>query len=258
MATQAKSKSEQIVQELNRASASGSLDQLTRARFRRDAEALMVADPITAHMILGLIASDACDESEVRRCFSVALKLAPVEPIVHHNYATALADIGFFSAARTESERAHALAPGVLEFADALINYATLSGRFRRGAEVLAEREKLEPKEAHPDQVVLPDLIALADQHGVRDEEIEKLQLAASSVLHNAGLYSPYIAYGISEDEESRFVGAEWQVDASVSQVVDLNIALARQLSISETPLPAEAFLTFVFVPRESHDNTSV
>ncbi len=257
MTSQAKARSDELFQQYVRARAVGPLGELTRARLRHDAEALTAVDAIGSHVLLGLIASEAHDEKEVRRCFSVALRLAPAEGRVHYNYAIALAEMGYLSEARAESETAFELAPGMLIFADTLVHYATISGRFRRGAEILEQRRKLGSKEPHPDEGVLPTLVELAIEHGVSDTEIESLLSTASDILHDAGLFSPHLAYAVLEDEFQRFIGAEWTLNLTVEQVVHLNLALAKKLADSPAPKPAESLVTVVFVPNGTDGNTS-
>jgi tetratricopeptide (TPR) repeat protein len=216
--------------------------------IKKDAEALRKDDPILAAAALGFIASFEKNVVEMRRNFEFALGRRPNDFTFHFNFGNSLLRTDFYSEARDHFLNAVELAPSQPEVLNAAIEACLWTGWLSKAADLTDRYHRLSPDKPSP-YTRVAELLDVARRNKLSDHEIEALLDTAVSVLAASNASTKAIQPKVLSDEESSWLSYHLVVAEPVETVVDLNVILAERLAENQPRLPADKFVTVMFVP---------
>jgi len=229
-------KATQILAELDVLRSKLEIDAVTLKRLERDAKSVLKVDAFRGYQLLGALFGFSGKVSEMRENYDRALKLAltPAEKsMALHNYSVSLDNAGYF----TESVE---LAFQVLNLgAEDLQKLAFAwscyrAGSFHRATQYIENIALLDQKLSQ--QIIA--VVKFMDEHGVRDEELQKMIEIAISVLHARNFFNfRNMRTAFVSDEDSTWFCYVIKVDRSVEEVVDMRYELAGQLAEVDLPM---------------------
>ncbi len=229
-------KATQLFAELDILRSTPKIDAFTLKRLEHEAKKLLAVDAFRGYQILGALFGFSGKISEMRENYDRALKLAltPAEKsIALHNYSTSLENAGYFAESVELAFQVLSLGTGYLQ------KLAFLWSCYRAGS--LHRAIQYVENIALLDQELSRQIVAVVkfmDEHGVRDEELQKMIEIAVSVLHAHDFFDfRNISIGFSSDEESAWFRYVIRVARSVEEVVEMKYELATQLAEVDLPM---------------------
>ena len=200
------------------------------ARVRREAKAMISADPALGWSVLGAADLLCADYDGMRAKFRNALKFSPAER-THLNYAAALINAGFFSEA---CEHASVGEDPFLWKTKETIECMLYVGRVVH-ARAMAIRYRYRPYLEHMNPVFLDELIvsiSLLERQGIREQAITAALDIAGEILRTRGLFfvndDPFRLGGKGTNAPISYV---FRVDVSESESERINEEYQQQIA---------------------------
>lgn len=235
-----------LVDEINQLSLADEIDEFTFARLEREIDKLLKIEPFRAHSFRGVLASLRHDWNSMREDYQVALKLATInedKAVVLQNHATALEWNGCFSEAAKLAVESYDTFPSTYR-AQRVIELFVRTGLFHQSASFMRQY----PQKLQSDNYrFFLQVEQFMDQHGVSDEMLQQLIEMAVAVLHKHeffNFHSNLIREELVEDESELCFCYTIKIKRSITEAVDLNYELARE--IAKSGLPTSLTLNFV------------
>jgi tetratricopeptide (TPR) repeat protein len=229
-------KTTQLFAELDVLRSKPKIDAFTLKRLEHEAKKLLSVDAFSGYQLLGALSSFSGRVSEMRENYDKALKLAstPAEKSVAlNNYSASLLVTGYFAESVELVFQALNLDAGDLH----KLNFALSCYKSGSLHQAIQHIENL----ARLDQDLSQQIIAVVkfmDEHGVRDEELQKMIEIAISVLHARNFFNfRNMRTAFVSDEDSTWFCYVIKVDRSVEEVVDMRYELAGQLAEVDLPM---------------------
>lgn len=249
-------KAMQLFAELDILRSTPKIDAFTLKRLEHEAKKLLSVDACSGYLLLGALSSFSGKISEMRENYDKALKLASTsaeKSIALHNYSTSLRDTGYFAESVELAFQALNLDAGdwrKLNFASSCYKAGSLHRAIQYVENIVLLNQELSQ------QIIA--VVKFMDEHGVRDEELQKMIEIAISVLHEHHFFDfRNIFIGITSDGDFTWFEYVISVDCSVEEMVEMDCELATRLAEAELPknLLSNFLVTYKFVENndESH-----
>lgn len=252
MSGQPKLKVNDLVEQLNVLVREERRNEFELASFRREAEKLIHADPLSAHLILGMIASLDHRIADMRRHHEIAVRLDESNILVFTNYATSLRNTGYYSEARNLAEKALELAPQNPYILLDCITNNVCAFRINSARERLEQLTDVDP-DLYSDQGQLVNLSDFSRAHALADGELEMLQKEATRLVQDKQIYHMHGSVELVEDEEAMWVTYTLRVDELLHKVVEADFELAEILTNLELSEAIKKSATINIRQRKSH-----
>lgn len=231
-------KAMQLFAELDILRSTPKIDAFTLKRLEHEAKKLLSVDAFRGYQILGALFGFSGKISEMRENYDKALKLAPTpaeESMALNNYSASLLVTGYFAESVELVFQALNLDTGDLH----KLNFALSCYKTGSLHRVIQYVENIVLLNQELSQQIIA-VVKFMDEHGVRDEELQKMIEIAISVLHahdffdfrNMYMYTRFIS-----DESSTCFCYVIKVDRSVEEIVDMKYELASQLAEIDLPI---------------------
>jgi hypothetical protein len=212
------------------------VDTLILRHLEHEAKKLLSVDAFRGYQILGALSSLSGKVSEMRENYGKVLKLAstPAEELMAlHNYSTSLGGTGYFAESVELAFQALNLDAGdwrKLNFASSCYKAGSLHRAIQYVENIVLLNQELSQ------QIIA--VVKFMDEHGVRDEELQKMVEIAVSVLHAHDFFNlRNIHTEFVSDESSTWFCYVIKVDRSVEEIVDMKYELASQLAEIDLPI---------------------
>ena len=237
-------KGRELSQRLTTIANAEELDEWGIGKLRRDARALMDADAIAAHTVLGGLAAINGNVAQVRQHYEIARNLSASSSETLANYATALSSVGEMNDAFRTIVQAHERIPDDLRILKAAVLLALQSGRFRKGRELLGRWNKMCPDQPMADEAIMNEAVEAVERRAFSEGGAQKvIRLAQQVRLEGNVRQSEGVLWAVDGDRDG--FQFEVHVHASPKQAVDLNEALADRI-VTDDELMADAGGKFV------------
>ncbi|VAX16427.1 hypothetical protein MNBD_NITROSPINAE03-1682 [hydrothermal vent metagenome] len=247
MSLQPKLKSEEFFERIANLSQEDRNNVFKINALRKDAEALVKNDPFSAYMLLGMLSGIEAKMNEVRDYFNRVIKISPNSYIGYYNFAIALHSNGFHSEASTHAIKANELNPGDTKILDLLVNNYLASGRYRDANDWLQKWDRVMPKKPHKETNILRQIYPFISEQKIADDDVERLQKLAYSLLLENNVSITEKRMMILEDEESRWLNYMIGIDEPVTEIVDLNEKLAERMADEDLPASLTSNVVIMF-----------
>jgi len=231
-------KTNQLLDEMNSLRFKQHIDEFTLLRLEREVQKLLQIDPFNAYQFLGMLAVFREDIANVHKYYETASKLATTsgeKNILLNNYAASLCNMGYFSKAVKLSDD---ITDSSIEIVKPVKVFFS-AGLFHRAANFI-RKHSLEN-----DNFIFA-VEQFMNEHGVTDEQLQKLIEITISVLHKHQFFNFRNAVHIefSSDESSIWLSYIIKVDRSIEEIVEMDYELA--CAIAEEDFPTDLLLHFI------------
>lgn len=238
-------KTNQLLEEINQLRLISKVDSFTFTRLEKEAQKLVKIDAFHAYQFLGILASFKEDITCVHENYKKALNFALEnrdKSIVLNNYAVSLANMGYFIKAAELSIKSYEYSPPseVIKLISSRFAYA---GLFHYAANFAREYNLVSN-----DFIFAIAVEAFMDEHGVIDEELQKLIEVGISILHKHKFFNFRNAVHIefSAGEDSKWLRYVIKIDRSIDEIVEMDYELA--CALAEVDFSTELLLHFIIV----------
>jgi|WetSurMetagenome_2_1015567.scaffolds.fasta_scaffold09228_5 hypothetical protein len=234
-------KTNQLLEEINKIRFMPKVDRFTLIRLEREAQKLLSVDALHAYQFLGILASFRGDVIGVKQNYKKAtnLVLTQADKIIFSlNYAESLLNIGFFSESLEQVKDINFddLSSKMLKSISATF---ILSGLFHYAANLVRKYQLI-------DAYFTFSFENFMDEHGITDEQFQKLIEIGVSILHKHQFFDfrNSTEFEFTEDEYSKWLCFVIKIDRSVDEIVEMKYELA--CALAESDLPTELLLNFI------------
>ena len=241
-------KAEELVKTLSTIANAEELDEWGIHRLEREARALMNADPVTAHTVLGGIASLKGDVTRVDEHHRIALQLSGNSVEALQNGATSLSRVGKMNEAFEAILLAHDRAPDDPHTLHAAISIAVQSAQFRKSRDLYRRWNKLRPDEPMAEEADMNKAAEAVDNGMFSEEGAQKVVGLAHQVRRAAGVRTAGggVLALCGESESFLF---EIKVRAASEQAADLSEEFANQIVADDELMTDPGLkLTLIFI----------
>lgn len=237
-------KAAELVERINAAAYAGEADDLELRRIERDAQALMAADPVGAHTVLGAVAVLRGRPDEVRRHHRIALEQSGHSAQASRNYSVSLMQLGEMIEAFDAVRGALRRAPDDGDMLRQAILTAIDSAHFREARDYCARWSALSPRSPSPHEPAAKALASAVERKAFREESVREvlgiahdIRRTAKAILIDTEVWAdPLIPDWFS---------CQLTVPLSPAGAVDLNEQLAERVT-SRPDLMADPGMKFV------------
>ena len=234
-------KTDQLFKEINRLQFTHKIDGFTLIRLEKEALKLLNIDAFSSYQLLGTLAGFKGEITSIHENYKKALKLVVTSQDnarAFNNYAVSLFNMGCFSEAIELSVKSYEYNPPseVIMLISSRLSYA---GLIHKAADLISKHNLI-------DLYFVFEIEQFMDEHGVTDEQLQKLIEIAISVLHEHQFFDfrNSINVEFAEDENSKWLRYVIKIDRSVDEIVEMKYELA--CALAESDLPTELLLNFI------------
>jgi tetratricopeptide (TPR) repeat protein len=236
MAPRPKTIGEELIAEINDALASDqSISEFQLHGFARQAQRLKGAYPKMGYCALGIIAGLQRKHDACTQYFSLALKFAPNDSYILHNYVLSLLSLGAITEAADQLEPLMENTPDAEKkeaVALAIQIYWCLSDM-----ESILDMDQRFPESLNPQQLAEANALhTLMQKENISGTEIRWVNKAIEETLLATGKAGAFSRSDIKfyENETGNILSIQQILDCDLDEVVDLNIKLSENLAAME------------------------
>ena len=215
-------------------------------RPEREARALMDADAVAAHIVLGGVAALEGDVAAVREHHGIALQLSGSSVEALRNGAASLSGVGEMNDAFEAMLQAHESNPDDPCTLDAAISMAVQSAHFRKARELYRRRGELLPDEPLEDEASTHKAAVAVENHVFSEERARKVVQLAHHIRRSAGIRAAGSSVLALHGEPDSFL-FEIKVRTSSQCAVELNEKFANRI-VADEELMSDPGLKFTLV----------
>ena len=219
-----------LAEQINAVTCEDEADDLALRRIEREAQALMAADPVGAHTVLGAVAVLRGRDDDVRRHHHIALRQSGRSAQACRNYSVSLMGLGemieAFDAVREAFRRA-------LDDGDVLrhlILTALGSAHFREARDHCGRWNTLFPGNPSPHEPAAKALAGAVEREAFREESVREVLKIAYDIQRAAKVVLVDTAVLVDPIECDSFL-YKLSVPLSPARAVDLNEQLAYRIT---------------------------
>jgi tetratricopeptide (TPR) repeat protein len=203
-------------------------DELEIRRLERDAAALLKADPLAAHQILGGIAALRWEVERMRSHHEAALRYRPTAQ-VYRNYATSLQLVGMFPDAANNIRIASEKQPENLTLLHTAGSFALWAGNVTEALQLELELEKRNPDHVSGTTKALKSLLGVMERHSIRERDVQDAWNLAFELLREKKQRFSHIGMEVDDDQDAAFLTIH--PEASTKEVLALDKELGRRFA---------------------------
>lgn len=223
------SKAHEAFQQLVKLRANGGeVDPFSYARFERAANASVDVDPISAHQVLGILASTNWDVAGTRRHFQLAIS-AGGGHVATANLGRALRDMNFLDEAAECDERAADEAPEQLLYLREAISNRLCIGNWSRAIELMEILAQRVP-ELSDDHNRAIRFIEFSRSIGLRDETVHRSVEIALNLLREEKTVLAGVADNVDDMSDEGAVYYDLYIRGSEDRAKELDDLLTPRL----------------------------
>ena len=239
-------KAEELAKTLSMIANAEELDEWGIRRLEREARALMNADPVAAHTVLGGIASLEGDVARVDEHHRIALQLSGNSVEALRNGAASLNRIGKMDEAFEAILQAHERIPDDPYTLHAAISMAVKSAQFQNGRDLYRRWNELCPDQPMAEEAHMNKAAEAVDNGVFSEEGAQKVVRLAHQVRRTANVRTAGGGVLALHGESDSFL-FEIRVRTSSKQAVDLNEEFADRI-VTDDELMTDPGLKFTLI----------
>ena len=233
-----------LVEQIKAIAYADEANDLALRRIEREAQALMAADPVGAHTVLGAVAVLRGRVDDVRRHHRIALEQSGRSAEACHNYSVSLMGLGEMIEAFDAAREAFRRAPDDGDVLRHLILAALGSAHFREARDYCGRWSTLFPGNPSPHEPSAKALAGAVEREAFREESVREVLRIAHDVRRAANVVPVDSAVLADAGEPDSFL-CKLRIPLSPAQAVDLNERLAHRIT-SRPDLMADPGTKFV------------
>lgn len=247
-----KTKSSELLDELNRLSVEDKRNQFRLHAIKREAEYLTRHPDSSPEDFVALGAVNAYLNSyqDARRAFRNALARSPNDYYVLLNYATALDVLGRLDKAIEYAHEANQIRPGDLAAIDCLIRSYIHSAQFRAANDFICQWRKEKPNEPHPQSDFVEECVLLMDEYDVADETTLSFVRLGFDIVIEKDLPMAGVSIELLSDEYSKWITYIIKLDETLDDAFDYTLLLFDRLSTTTLASEAKGIFSIKFEAR--------
>ena len=239
-------KAQELVKSLTTIADAEELDEWGIRRLEREARALMDADAVAAHIVLGGVAALEGDIAAVREHHRIALQLSGNSVEALRNGAASLSRVGEMNEAFEAMLQAHESIPDEPCALNAAISMAVQSAHFHKARELYRRRRELFPDEPLEDEASTHKAAGAVENRVFSEERARKVVQLAHHVRRSARIRAAGGSILALHGEPDSFL-FEIRVRTSSQRAVELNEKFADRI-VTDEELMADPGLKFTLV----------
>ena len=219
-----------LAEQINAVTCADEADDLALRRIEREAQALMAADPVGAHTVLGAVAVLRGRDDDVRRHHHIALQQSGRSAQACRNYSVSLMGLGEMTEAFDAAREAFRRAPDDGDVLRHLILVALDSAHFREARDHCGRWNTLCPGNPSPHEPPAKALAGAVEREAFREESVREVLKIAHDVRRaaNVVLFDSAVLGGASEPDSFLY---KLRIPLSPAHAVDLNERLAHRIT---------------------------
>jgi len=223
--------SSQLIKELDALPPEERHNSFVLRGYRKKAKALCRVDPFSGYLVLGMIATLERNVDEMHNHYRRAFKLNPANPVGYHNYAVSLGKLGIYSEYITYAHKAYETNRGDLNSLEFLIDTSLIVGQIYQANQLLDEWNRLCPKRSNPSSAGIENAIKIMENHGITQDDVEKIQQIAVSLLQKRNIYIHLTHFQVKRHEGEGWIQYVYELDdVTPAQLIELEDELDREL----------------------------
>lgn len=231
-----KSKSIEIVEELNTLISTGGGTEFSFRPIKSKIEKLKKANPSDAFSLQAVIFALKYEEDEARKCISTALSWKPADANIKLLCAAAIGILGFSDEASEMVEKEHENNPGDIEILNRLIERESLSSHFIRAAELLEKLNQLSRDSKHVNARRLQKTKAFMHVNNMNDEDVSQRHKLALEICRKQKIPFTGMKFEVISDGDSTWLDCEITIGQPIEVVSALNQNLAEVFAADPAP----------------------
>ena len=239
-------KAEELAKTLSTIANSEELDEWRIRRLDREARALMNADPVAAHTVLGGIASLKGDVTRVDEHHRIALQLSGNSVEALQNGAVSLSRVGKMDEAFAAILQAHERIPDDPYTLHAAISMAVQSAHFEKSRDLYRRWNKLCPDQPMAEEAHMNKAAEAVDNGVFSEEGAQKVVRLAHQVRRTTNVRTAGGGVLALHGESDSFL-FEIRVRTWSKQAVDLNEEFADRV-VTDDELMTDPGLKFTLI----------
>lgn len=239
-------KAQVLVKRLTTIADAEELDEWGIRRLKREARALMDADAVAAHIVLGGVAALEGDVAAVREHHRIALQLSGNSVEALRNGAASLSRVGEMNDAFEAILEAHESIPDDPYTLNAAISMAVQSAHFQKARELYRRWRELFPDEPLEDETSTHKAADAVENRVFSEERAQKVVQLAHQVRRSAKVRSAGGSVLALHGEPDSFL-FEIKVRTSSESAVELNEKFADQI-VNDEELMTNPGIKFTLV----------
>jgi len=244
---QAREASVLLTDELNRLDAGQRQDPVTLQGFENRAESLLADDPAEAHRLLGAVAAFRQDVREMHDHYWNALRHAPGDPLIFHNYSQSLGRLGFLTDALRYAELACESAPDSPEYLAGLIRATSDLGHMFRCRRLIT-RWNRSAETGHPLSDVIGKAVKVMEAYEIADRDAEQIHGMAARFLRERDVSVHQRLYKIMGRKGSEWIWCGYELDINDERLlIELQYQFSRQSHAVPSKITEPFDIEFLF-----------
>ena len=223
-------KASDLADQINAIAYADEANDLALRRIEREAQALMAADPVGAHTVLGAVAVLRGRDDDVRRHHRIALEQSGRSAQACRNYSVSLMGLGETIEAFDAAREAFLRAPDDGDVLRHLILAALGSAHFREARDYCDRWSTLFPGSPSLHEPSAKALAGAVEREAFREESVREVLKIAHDVRRAANVVPVDTAVLVDPIERDSFL-YKLRIPLSPARAVDLNEQLAHRVT---------------------------
>jgi hypothetical protein len=228
---QAKTKANSLLEEVIALTWERHPSEFTLKRLQKQAEALRASNLFEASLALGMLASIALREAEMRTHHERALAIEEYDYLARSYYSASLQRLNCYSEAADWALRALELVPDVPNALRKAINACAAACRFSEASHLIEQWEKIEPDQPPPNEERVRGAIAYLKAHRIAEKDMQRLVDFARKFLRAEGSHGAEWGLHFQAGWGTNSMSYDIFLDEPRERVKELNSKLVRTLS---------------------------
>jgi len=228
-----KTKSDEIIEQLNGMGFSDPKNYFKLARFKKDAEAFLRDDPSAAYYVLGAIACLERDIEAMHKFHQNGITSSGNNPNAFANYAASLGRLGFVQKCYEQIRETFERDPEP-QIAVALVYRSIECGRISEAyavAQQIPQEARIELKELFDFDGFLTPAAECISQNGLSDNDLSAVVIAVANLFHAHGVYGVSCQVRVVSDGVDPFISYEYSFPFDDVDVFDLDYEIEKELT---------------------------
>lgn len=228
---QPEEKHQELIDRINELTRQRQADEFTLGSIEMKARALIQTDPVSAHVLLGMIATLRRDEKEMRDCYSRAMRIEPENEWTQLNFANSLRNFYRLKEALGKYESVFMKNQGNVEVLRKIVALRLDSFHLKAAKDDLSKLRKLAPEVPVNNEDIILSLADFTEREGIEDGQIQEVVRNVLELYPQSRekMFLTRITHHLEDEDE--WVSIHLELDEPVEAIVEKNVELAETMA---------------------------